>query len=86
MSFEFEGKPLWEKPKERCFLQNEDVEIGAHCWALMAEKLLIVLKTNTESFEVCGAWGCGVDSDRLQIISVINAPKGFEKTRLYYLF
>lgn len=66
-------------------MKNEDVKIGEHCWALSNGLLLVVLKVDSDSFEVCGAWECGVNADYLEILEVIPRPLGHETDLLYYL-
>ncbi len=65
-------------------LGDADIKIGEHCWALLDGALLVVLKTDEGSYEVCGAWECGVGAHRLQILSIIPRPVGHEITKLYY--
>lgn len=67
-------------------IKNEDVQIGQHCWAMSAGKLLVVLKVYDESYEVCGAWECGIGADELELIEIIDRPEGHNDTKLYYLF
>lgn len=66
-------------------IKNSKVKVGDHCWALSCNELLIVLKTERDGYEVCGAWECGMSYNELEIISIIKKPKKYIKTKLYYL-
>ena len=70
-------------------IENKEVPIGAHCWALMNDKLLVVLKrasngVTCEGYEVCGAWECGVRPEEIDIIEIIKKPVGHKHTELSY--
>ncbi len=69
-------------------ISNEDVNIGDHCWAILEEELLIVLKTTDgeiNDYQLCGDWECGCPAKWLDIISIIDKPNGHEATNLHYL-
>jgi hypothetical protein len=69
-------------------ISNEDVNIGDHCWAIIEEELVIALKTTDgeiNDYQLCGDWECGCPSKWLDIISIIDKPKGYENTTLSYL-
>lgn len=57
--------------------------IGEHYWALMEDKLVVVLKTK-EGYEVAGPWEGGVGSNEVKIISHISKPQQYKNTELYY--
>jgi len=65
-------------------MKDEDVELGQHCWAVSNGKLLVVLKTQTQGYEVCGAWECGIAVEELDLISIIEKPPGYATSVLYY--
>ena len=65
-------------------IKDEDVKIGEHCWATSDGDLMVVLKAEDGGFQVCGAWGCGIGIDNIELIGIINRPEGYEDTRLYY--
>lgn len=62
----------------------EDLKIGQHLWILSHEELMVVAKFDDNGYEVCGPWECGIGKDDCQIIQLIEIPKGYEKTSLYY--
>lgn len=66
-------------------MENKDVKIGQHCWAIMENKLVVVLKDEDEGYEVCGAWECGTSAKSLTLLEIINKPKNYDETKLYYL-
>jgi len=66
-------------------VKNKDVQIGQHCWAILSEKLLVVLKIEAQEYNVCGEWECSIDADKLEILQIIDKPKGYKNTGLYYL-
>ena len=70
-------------------ISNEDVNIGDHCWAIMDEELVIVLKTKdgeVNDYQLCGDWECGCPAKDLDIINIIVKPKGYRNIKLSYLY
>ena len=65
-------------------MKFEDLKIGQHLWVLQAEELLMVAKFDEDGYEVCGPWECGIDKNDCKIIKLVNPPKDYEKTKLYY--
>lgn len=65
-------------------IENEDVRIGEHCWALACSELLVVSKFDSNSYSVCGPWECDVSHVELELISIIPRPNGHKNTKLYY--
>ncbi len=65
-------------------MKHNEVKIGDHCWALLNNKLLIVLKISDSTYEVCGGWKSSVNIDKFNTISIIEKPEGYEDTELYY--
>ena len=45
----------------------------------------MVAKFNNEGYEVCGAWECGISKNECEIIELVNAPKDYENTKMYYV-
>ena len=66
-------------------LNDEDVKPGDHCWALANGELLVVMKDDEGTYQVCGAWECGIRLDELELLEIIPRPKGREETKLYYI-
>jgi hypothetical protein len=69
-------------------INNKDVNIGDHCWAITDGELVIALKTTDgeiNDYELCGDWECGCPAKDLDIISIIEKPKGYASTKLSYL-
>lgn len=65
-------------------MKFEDLKIGQHLWVICSGELLMVAKFNDKRYEVCGAWECGIGKDECEIIELVDIPKGYEKTKLYY--
>jgi len=65
-------------------LENTEVKIGTHLWAMCQSELMIVLKISEKHFEVCGAWEAGINSTEIELISIIDKPLLHQKTELYY--
>jgi len=65
-------------------MKFEDLKIGQHLWVLSNDELLMVAKFDEDGYEVCGAWECGIGKNECEIIELINAPKGYEGTKMYY--
>lgn len=61
-----------------------ELMIGDHCWALMNNKLVMVVKMETEGYDVCGPWECGVGIDDLTLLEKVPRPEGHHTTELYY--
>ncbi len=62
----------------------KDLKIGQHLWVLSSGKLLMVAKFDEKGYEVCGAWECGISKNECKIIEIVDTPKGYEKTKMYY--
>lgn len=64
---------------------HSEMKKNDHAWALMDGKLVVVMRTSERgSYEVCGAWGSGVGSQSVTLISRIEVPKGHERKPFYY--
>lgn len=79
------GTEDWEKCLEVAEMKNEDVKIGQHCWAIMDNELLVVLKIKEKNYVVCGDWECEVIAHELELIEIINIPQKHEDKKLYYV-
>ena len=62
----------------------EDLKIGQHLWVLANNELLMVAKFDNDGYEACGDWECGISKDECEIIELVNVPKGYENTKMYY--
>ncbi len=65
-------------------MKHNEVKIGDHCWTILNNKLLIVLKISDSTYEVCGGLNSSVNIDKFNTISIIEKPEGYEDTELYY--
>jgi len=65
-------------------MKFEDLKIGQHLWGMYSGKLLMVAKFDDKGYDVCGAWECVIGKDECEIIELVDVPKGYEKTKLYY--
>ena len=65
-------------------IKFEDLKIGQHLWVLSAKTLLMVAKLDDIRYEVCGPWECGVRPELCKILKLVEPPKGFEETELYF--
>jgi len=65
-------------------LHNKNIPTGTHCWAIIQDKLLIVLKVDDHYYEVCGAWEGGIHDSEFNLISVIDKPQDYKDNELYY--
>lgn len=68
-------------------IQPEDLKMGQHFWAKFGDgSLVMCAKTdNSGGYEVCGAWECGTSSKDIEIIELIDPPKGFENAEIAYV-
>jgi hypothetical protein len=64
--------------------KDADVLVGEHCWALMGEDLVVVMKWEDGGYQVCGPWECGCPADTLQILEIIPRPEGQKDRQLCY--
>jgi len=65
-------------------INSDIVKPGEHCWALIDNELVIVLKDSDGDFAVCGYWECSVFEKGLKLIEIIPKPGSHIDTRLYY--
>lgn len=65
--------------------EYDSLENGQHFWGLLDNELVMLAKdARSLSFEVCGAWECGVLIEDVTFIEFVDTPKGHEQTRFYY--
>jgi len=64
---------------------NEDIEIGQHVWAVLKPDrgLVVVLKTTSRDYVICGKWGIDIPYRHLDLIEIINRPAGYEESALF---
>ena len=48
------------------------------------KELLVILKDKDTQYYVCGGWECEVPFNALEIIALIDVPKGYENVKRYY--
>ena len=56
---------------------------GQHAWVLLEDQLLVVMKED-KYFYVCGAWEGEISYKDIELIELINKPKEYKNTKLYY--
>jgi hypothetical protein len=66
-------------------VENKDVKIGEHCWAIINKELLIVLKKDDYLYYACGDWECPFEDKELELISIIDKPVQYKDANLYYV-
>lgn len=65
-------------------IKASDLPIGTHFWAKMDDKICVIGKME-DSYQVCGAWECGVDEKYFEVLELIKLPEGHTFKNLYYL-
>ncbi len=65
-------------------MNNNDVMINDHCWALLDGQLIVVMKVELGSYVVCGGWECTINYEDLDLLELIKLPLGRERNTLYY--
>ena len=69
-------------------INDSDVAINDHCWALLNGELLVVIKNFANTYgafyDVCGGWEGSVKARDLELISIIERPPEYKDTLLYY--
>jgi hypothetical protein len=67
-------------------IKHDEAKQGTHYWAqsVSGKQILIVLLDSYGSYQVCGAWECGIRDTEITLISEIPKPSGYEKRELYY--
>ena len=65
-------------------MKDEDVKVGEHIWATCDGLLMVLLKLGDDSFYVCGPWDGEIDPNQIEIISIIDKPKGHLNRINYY--
>ena len=61
-----------------------NLPVGAHFWATLDGKLVVMMKDRYSKFTVCGPWECPIREGDFEIIEIINRPAGHEADQLYY--
>jgi len=65
-------------------MKFQDIKIGQHLWVISNGELLMVAKFDDDMYDVCGAWEGGISKNECEIIQLVDVPKGYEKTKMYY--
>lgn len=71
-------------------LDARNMAAGTHCWALLDDKLVVVIKSDlwkgvTECyFYVCGGWEGSVSERELTLLEVIARPLNYSDKEIYY--
>lgn len=81
---EKEDKQMDQEKTEQPALRHCDMERGDHAWAVLQEKLVVVMRVK-DGYFVCGPWECGVDEDEVILLERIERPKSAKEMPLYYL-
>ncbi len=61
-----------------------ELQKGDHAWAIMDNKLVMVMYDGNYGFDVCGPWEGGVSHKDIFLIEKVEKPQGYESTLLYY--
>lgn len=64
-------------------MKSIDIPIGSHFWALMDNKLVIIIKCG-DGYYVCGGWECNINFKYFKFIEYISVPMGYKEKELYY--
>ena len=66
-------------------MKFKNLKIGQHLWVKCGSDILIVAKFEENNrYAVCGDWECGISANDCEIIELIDIPKGYEKSKMYY--
>jgi hypothetical protein len=65
-------------------MKSIQIKVGDHFWCLTDENKLIVGLKTKRGIYVCGNWEGIVSESELKIIELIEKPKMYENTPLYY--
>ena len=61
-------------------MTQTEIKIGTHFWALMDDRLVVMLRCE-DGFYVCGGWEGDIPIDKFEFVSEIKKPNN---TKLYY--
>lgn len=66
-------------------MEEPQLKIGDHFWALMDGYLVIIIyEHENEGFYLCGSWECSVKREDFKFIELIKKPAGHENAEFYY--